>query len=449
MKLMREDMCRSIHRLWFMGSSILWMLLAGLEAFAQAGQHFVYIQGDQHQMFYVKLNDQIISANPPGYVVLSPVKSGKLELVIGFPRNAYPEQRFEIPIPAGQDKGYLLKRIGDREFALYDLHQYTEIKPVAIAEGQGFAYPITARGADTNRPKQMLIKSPGPIKDTTPEAETQRFRQLLMAAATAGQPGESMSVAHAQPQAANEERVADSALSARMQQFYPADTEQQASQPMTAKALFPSTNQEQADTILAHVHQPAANTFPQEQAIDQVPTPAVDTSFAHALQKLQQLAEQVPVRAPDTEATEPSTASAPVFTSAQTANSTSTSNPPLQFIHFDTTSNSSSARQHITMINSDCVHVLNDEQFDMLKKKVAAQRSDTAMLRVVQRNLKNNCFTTSQVEIMVYLFTTESYRYRFIEWVYPHVADSDHFKQLKHIFSDPENQARFQSLIRQ
>ncbi|SFV33405.1 protein of unknown function [Thermoflavifilum thermophilum] len=430
---------------------VMWMITGCMVGYAQEEKHFVYIQSDQHQLFYVKLNNQIISANPPGYVVLSPVPPGKLDIVIGFPRNEYPEQRYQLNLPPHQDKGYLLKRINDQEFALYDLHQYTELKPVAIAQGQGFDYPLASR-ADTqiNPSKKLQAKSPGPIKDTTPNADQIRFRQLLMAAATAGQPEESISIAHIQKPISNEHNPAPGSEPA------PDTASRQAAQEKP-KAIYQLTHTPQTDTLQAAkpVFTPDTSVY----AAIPAETNAGDTSMESILQKLRRLADEIPSSNKDSLSSSTQVTSAeqnvaspdnPMQVTSATSSAPQAGNqPPLQFIQFDTTSRKQAPRQHIAMINSDCAQVLDEKQFEELRNKVAAQRSDAAMLKVVQRNLKNRCFTTHQVEILVYLFTTESYRYRFVEWVYPHVADSEQFKQLIRIFPDDAYQARFRSLIRQ
>ncbi|PJJ76449.1 uncharacterized protein DUF4476 [Thermoflavifilum aggregans] len=430
---------------------VMWMITWCMAGYAQEEKHFVYIQSDQHQLFYVKLNNQIISANPPGYVVLSPVPPGKLDIVIGFPRNEYPEQRYQINLPPHQDKGYLLKRINDREFALYDLHQYTELRPVAIAQGQGFDYPLTSR-VDTqiNPGKKLQAKSPGPIKDTTPDADQIRFRQLLMAAATAGQPEESVSVAHLQKPVSNENTPAPVSEPAT-------DTARRQASQEIAKAIYQPTANQPSDTLQAA--KPVFTSDTSVYAAIPAETNEGDTSMESILQKLRQLADKIPSSNRDSLSSSAqeisgeqnvASPSNPIQAASATSSAPQAGNqPPLQFIQFDTTARKQPVRQHIAMINSDCAQVLDEKQFEELRNKVAAQRNDAAMLKVVQRNLKNNCFTTHQVEILVYLFTTESYRYRFVEWVYPHVADSEQFKQLVRIFPDDAYQARFRSLIRQ
>lgn len=439
-------MCKGSSLLKRVAGMMVWMLSWCVAAHAQDEKHFVYIQSDQHQLFYVKMDDQIISANPPGYVVLSPVPPGKLDLIIGFPRNEYPEQRYQINMPAHQDKGYLLKRISDREFALYDLHQYTELKPIAVAEGQGFAYPVTMRDRQqASAVNKLQAKSPGPVKDTTPDADQVRFRQLLLAAATAGQPGESVSVAHAQKTNAETNKTKP-----ETQPVAQTDSQQHAA---VAKALYPPADS-QAVTNPGLAQSPTENDTLMQPA--QAQATGTDTSMEAILQKLRQIAAEIPSSRPDTSAhaSLPLAAEQEPVTQPHSLNETAAQRPTdhqaqLQFIHFDTAAQHPASGQHIAMINSDCVHVLDEKQFDALKNKIAAQRNDAAMLRIVQRNLKNNCFTTHQVETLIYLFTTEAYRYRFVEWVYPHVADSDQFKQLGHIFPDEPYQSRFRSLIRQ
>jgi len=54
--------------------------------------HFIYIQADSRQPFYVKLDKKIYSSSASGYLILSRLQTGEYNLAVGFPQNEWPEQ---------------------------------------------------------------------------------------------------------------------------------------------------------------------------------------------------------------------------------------------------------------------------------------------------------------------------------------------------------------------
>ena len=53
-------------------------------------QHFVYIQSDDRQPFYVKLDSKVISSTSSGYAIIPKISKSDLEMQIGFPKNEFP-----------------------------------------------------------------------------------------------------------------------------------------------------------------------------------------------------------------------------------------------------------------------------------------------------------------------------------------------------------------------
>lgn len=82
--------------------------------------HFIYIQTESKQPFYVKLNNNIFSSSSSGYLVLSKLKSGNYDLKVGFPKNEWPEQNVSCSI-GEKDLGYLLKNFGEKGWGLFNL----------------------------------------------------------------------------------------------------------------------------------------------------------------------------------------------------------------------------------------------------------------------------------------------------------------------------------------
>ena len=68
--------------------------------FARAQQtHFVYLQTENGQPFYVKINNKVISSSPAG--LFNFTKIDRMEIIslsVGFPKREFPEENFQILI---------------------------------------------------------------------------------------------------------------------------------------------------------------------------------------------------------------------------------------------------------------------------------------------------------------------------------------------------------------
>ncbi len=81
--------------------------------------HFIYIQSDNQQAFYVKLNNKILSSSVSGYLIIPKLIDGSYDLSIGFPKNEWPEQNITCIIKLA-DAGYILKNFGEKGWGLFN-----------------------------------------------------------------------------------------------------------------------------------------------------------------------------------------------------------------------------------------------------------------------------------------------------------------------------------------
>ncbi|MFT3910309.1 MAG: DUF4476 domain-containing protein [Ferruginibacter sp.] len=94
--------------------------------------HFVYIQTENKQAFYVKINEKIYSSSASGYAIISKLLTGTYKLNIGFPKNEWPSQNIDINI-TDKDKGFLLKNFESKGWGLFDIQTMDIIMATASA----------------------------------------------------------------------------------------------------------------------------------------------------------------------------------------------------------------------------------------------------------------------------------------------------------------------------
>lgn len=101
---------------------------------AQIVTRFAYIQTENKQPFYVKWNNKVWSSSTTGYIILPKIKEQQISIVVGFPKNLFPEQTFTIVFTGNKDAGFLLKDFGNKGWGLYNLQSlsmlYAEKDPV-------------------------------------------------------------------------------------------------------------------------------------------------------------------------------------------------------------------------------------------------------------------------------------------------------------------------------
>ncbi len=82
--------------------------------------YFVYLQTDNDQPFYVRINEKVYSSTSSGYLILSKLKDSTYNFKIGFPQEKWPVQSFKVDM-GGKDRGFQLKNFPDKGWALVDL----------------------------------------------------------------------------------------------------------------------------------------------------------------------------------------------------------------------------------------------------------------------------------------------------------------------------------------
>ncbi|MEO5682477.1 MAG: DUF4476 domain-containing protein [Chitinophagaceae bacterium] len=95
------------------------LFLSTLQTFGQQ-DYFVYLQTDNSQAFYVRINNNVYSSTASGYLILSKLPDNNAILTIGFAKSVFPEQLFNIPA-SHKDAGYIIKTFGDKGWGLLNL----------------------------------------------------------------------------------------------------------------------------------------------------------------------------------------------------------------------------------------------------------------------------------------------------------------------------------------
>jgi hypothetical protein len=103
----------------YSGIRMGFMLMAAMAFQSLTAQHYIFIEADGQQPFYLKQGNTTVSSSTAGFLILPKIKAAELEFSIGFPKNIYPEVSFYI-IGTDRDRGFQLKLMEGQGWSLFD-----------------------------------------------------------------------------------------------------------------------------------------------------------------------------------------------------------------------------------------------------------------------------------------------------------------------------------------
>ncbi|WP_346238291.1 DUF4476 domain-containing protein [Niabella insulamsoli] len=381
------------------------LLLVSFVGFGQGYQvqskYFVYLQTEPAQPFYIKINDQKISANASGYLILPQLKDGGYKLIVGFPDGKVEEQRFDFFIDS-KDKGYLIKDYGADGWGLFDLQTMLVQKAL--------------KGKEED--KAVAVKKPDPPKeaprqDPAPASDVSDFTKILS-------------------QAAND----------------PSLLEKPKPEPVEEKPVEVAVN-DQSAAADPSVAQPETNTAPPQSkptlhmgAGNGVTIVYDDRNESGQVDPIT-IFIPAPEKAAQPAATKESKANA---ASAQAAAKKPEEKPfvveekkPIE------QNDQPAAASKIT--NAACKAVASDSDFLKLRRTMASQSNDDQMIAEATKAFDSKCYTTAQVKYLSSMFLSNAGKYNFFAASYSHIADKDNFPSLAAEIKDDAYKSKFQSLI--
>ena len=111
--------------------------------------HFIYIQADNRQPFYVRLDNKILSSSAAGYLIIPQLTDSSYDLSIGFPKDEWPQQKVTCIINKN-DLGYLLKNFGEKGWGLFNLQTMDLVMADNKAKPDGSNKMLTGDDAFSN-----------------------------------------------------------------------------------------------------------------------------------------------------------------------------------------------------------------------------------------------------------------------------------------------------------
>lgn len=419
------------------------LLLMGIGCvYAQQGnKYFVYIQSENKQPFYVRANGNLISGSSAGYIIIPRLKEGVNNIVVGFPKNEYPEQHYYVKLGGNKDQGYLLQHTGEDKFVLYNLQDYQVIEPVtassSVSPPVASAPPVSPPVADAANTAPVVTPAAKPpdtaaFKPEDAVAANVQTRDTAAIIPVKEKPKETNPFADMLDKVAGNRNPASTATTPPVSANPPpprADSGANTGKPVAARQTAPVT----PDNMTTLTPVDSAREVQHQDFADD--TAAVAIPKVQRKSRRQEHADQ-----PQFITFLPGADSTAGSAGLPAVKNTGDNNVPVAV--------GDSSSGATVMINSDCKEVADEKEFQKIRRKIAMQKDDENMLRTADKYFAATCFSTAQIQSIAYLFMADEYRYKFLDMAYGRTQDPDNFFKLEKVLSDQYYIGRFRAMIK-
>jgi hypothetical protein len=394
-------------------------------------KHFVFIETENRQPFYVSLNGKVYSSSSAGYLIIPKLSEGEYNVGIGFAGNNLPEQGLLFTI-GQKDLGFTLKNMGEKGWALFNL--------------QTLALTI----AGETKPSSVAIANSQPKEEYKPEISFDRKKDT--AAAAQPKPEEVVTSGSTAP-APNK----DSAAAASTASTSIAGTQQPSGIPPS-----PSSVEQKPEAGPANMGVPTNSTV--KKVAEVKGDMGVYITYVDADDKTKDTVQLII----PTDGTRKKDSKEKVATSTPAVSKRkekkSKSEGDLQFLNLEAdrekkdpvpapvatveTTSSTVISSPSPIVNSNCTNAASESDYNKLRRKMALQTTEEAKMKEARKVFKNKCFTTSQIKGLSTLFLSDAERYKFFDVSYNVVTDVQLYSSLENELIDPYYITRFKAMLR-
>ena len=399
--------------------------------FTKAQQiHFIYLQTETGQPFYVKLNNKVMSSSQAGYLILPKLSDGEYNVKVGFPRNEFPEENFKISIDK-KNEGFLLKNFNDKGWGLFNIESFN------VVMGGNTASPATTAKNLQDDPFSKMLANV--VKDSTILQKNEFENEKPVIAKV-----DSPAIVPASPLLSSVKRLLSKKDSDGMEMVY----------------VDQNNNTNDTIRIFIPVETVSLNKDSQNNIV-QIKKPVID-SAKDSTKNLTPVLNSNPVNIDTTAAITSGVDSSKnkIADNSDTflVNKIKDEKPFTENSDRLKTQKKKPANSQSDIvilpkvvtssnINSDCKAFANDEDFLKLRKKMASENSDDNMIKAAKKAFNSKCFSTEQIKNLSFLFLTDKGKYVFFDAAYAHASDSDQYSTLQSQLTDSYYVNRFKAMI--
>ena len=371
--------------------------------------YFVYLQSEQEQLFFVKMNEKVYSSTVSGYLILSKLYDSTYFFNVGFPENKWPEQKFSVVVNK-KDHGYLLKNFGDKGWGLFDLQTMSvqmamlpeERKSTVIKTEKKEVSEFTdilskASDDSTLKEKQILVK-----EEKKPETVVENVVKKDEV-----KPQEKPAIKIEEPKVESKEQpiVKTEEIKPTFESTYKRSIVTLKSESSTTAGVglifiddYQNGNRDTIHILIPHPKS-LTNTVKQEPKDEKKFLDIIPDTLKKEKENLKEIKKE----------------------------ERSIANQPAK---------------------NNCLKIAVENDFLTLRKNMASKKDDDAMVNEAKKYFKTKCFTTSQIKNLSVLFLNDAGKYKFFDAAYNYASDTGNFGSLQNELKDEYYINRFKAMLR-
>lgn len=470
---------------------ILLMFVSALSVKAQQ-IHFVYLQTENGQPFYVRLNNKVLSSSPAGYIILPELKDGDYHLIVGFPKNEFPEEDFQIAIQK-KNEGFLLKNFGEKGWGLFNMQSLALLPGTAANTATASAKiqddPFSKMLANVVK-DSSLLQNNEPVKAII-DTPLQKNETVIVIKDTSSQNNEPVKPAIDKPLQKNETAIDikdtslqknEMAISTPVIKNPEPVAEPVMASPITRllsaidkegmQMVYLDRSDNKNDTIRVFIpgekikNPKAENPNAVVENNKSKTTSVADTSQLTITPTIVKIESDTITLVNDTIRVYKERVQKKDTTVNKKASELEPDKLKTQVTQAEPPTDAKSDEKQpglknennneiivlpkvvtSSKVNSDCKAFATDGDFLKLRKKMAAENNNDEMIRIAKKVFRTRCFSTEQIKNLSFLFLTDEGKYMFFDAAYPFTSDSDQYNSLKSQLSDEYYINRFEAMI--
>jgi Domain of unknown function (DUF4476) len=417
--------------------------------------HFIYLQTENKQPFYVKLDKNILSSSVSGYLIIPKLQDGNYVLAIGFPKNEWPEQSIVCSVNK-KDAGYLLKNFGDKGWGIFNLQTMEVVmsgvkaveKENAGVEDKNDIFSNTLSTVVNDPSIARKIEEKPVVKEEVKPALVESKKEIQ-----ADTPS-NIVTAQVEDKKIEDKSVIKEEIKPVIESI---KKEEQVIISSQVKKLFSIKSSEGTDMVFVDIVNDVADTVRLFIAAEKnnetiqpekkIVKPVADSPKNEEIKKDESKVANVKINKADE----------PKFIDIELLNpnikkdtALKISVPVAEVNKTEQLPVSERPKENTTkpvLVNSDCKSLATQDDFLKLRKKMAAEATDEEMVDIAKKGFRSKCFTTEQIKNLSVLFLKDDGKYKFFDAAYPFVSDSNNFNSLETQLSDTYFIIRFKAMV--
>ena len=454
-----------------------------ISLFVKAQQiHFVYLQTENGNPFYVKMDNKVASSSSAGYLILPKLTEGDYTISVGFPRKEFPEESFIISVDK-ENKGFLLKNFGEKGWELFNLQSFA----IVMGNSSNNA-PATVKNLQDDPFSKMLanvvkdssILEKNNITEVTPlpqktESDTvtnnvdtiarNNITEIKNADTIAKDNATEIKNTDATTVAINDtlksanqntEPVLLSNITRALQkknsdglEMVYVDKDEISSDTIRIFIPVDKSISKASEETSAIVKKENINEVPvSDTAAKEIEAPLVKQNTDSSKPITENLSE------PENKV-ETKDSIALLINNNNNQDSSSNIITPLETIDItgdeiikqNNTGNELPKVLISSSTNSDCKAFASNDDFIKLRKKMAGGNTNDDMIKAAKKIFRSQCFSTEQIKNLSFLFLNDESKYQFFDAAYAFTSDSSQYYTLQSQLRDPYYINRFKAMI--